>query len=923
MTLQRLGPWITIGIALMLASVACAEDRTRTRVVVSGQVVLSDGTPASGAEVTLMAHGGSAIADRDGWFVIEAELPAETTDLSLTALLHVDDTQRIATMSGIAVADDGEADAGVLTLRSSCDPQWAEGLFCLNGLNGAVHTVMSWDDGSGEALYVGGSFTIAGCATVSNIARWDGAAWSPLGLGVNSTVYALTVFDDGTGSAIYVGGAFTQAGDSLANRIARWDGTAWSPLGAGLNTPAYALEVFDDGFGPNLYAGGSFTEAGGSPANRIARWDGSAWSSLGFGVNGEVRALTIFDDGTGPALYAGGLFNFSGESIAQRVARWDGTTWSPLGSGVNGEVRALANFDDGSGPALYAGGNFTQAGGSPANRIARWDGTAWSPLGVGVDAQVRSLAVVDDGSGPSLYVGGFFNSAGGSPASRIARWNGSVWSSLGAGVAGSVEAMTGFDDGSGPIFYAAGSFTQAGGKPASFIARWDSAVWIPLGTGLNDRVSVLAVFDDGSGPALYAGGRFTQAGESQANRIARWDGTAWSPLGLGITGANSEVFALSVFDDGSGPALYVGGDFTQAGGNPANRIARWDGAVWAPLGDGMNSWVRALAIFDDGTGPALYAGGRFNQAGGILASRIARWDGTTWSPLGAGIGDHSSSSVLALAVFDDGSGPALYAGGNFTQAGGSPANRIARWNGTTWSTLGAGLSGTSAFVQALAVFNDGSGPALYAGGNFTQAGGNSASRIARWDGTDWSSLGAGVNGLDSSVLTLTVFDDGSGPALYAGGSFTEAGTGLANRAARWDGTAWSTLGTGLENDDPDVSVVVADLIVFDNGFGPALYVGGDFTYAGGRPVSRMARWSSLCPLPPNCPADLTGPALDGVPDGTVNAFDLNYYIALWIAADPAADLTGPALDGTPDGTVNAFDLNYYLDLWLNSQGPCP
>ena len=55
----------------------------------------------------------------------------------------------------------------------------------------------------------------------------------------------------------------------------------------------------------------------------------------------------------------------------------------------------------------------------------------------------------------------------------------------------------------------------------------------------------------------------------------------------------------------------------------------------------------------------------------------------------------------------------------------------------------------------------------------------------------------------------------------------------------------------------------------------------------------------------------------------MNAFDLNYYIALWLASDLAADLTGPALDGVPDGRVNAFDLNYYLDLWLNSQGLCP
>lgn len=65
-----------------------------------------------------------------------------------------------------------------------------------------------------------------------------------------------------------------------------------------------------------------------------------------------------------------------------------------------------------------------------------------------------------------------------------------------------------------------------------------------------------------------------------------------------------------------------------------------------------------------------------------------------------------------------------------------------------------------------------------------------------------------------------------------------------------------------------------------------------------------------------CAFDLTGPALDGVPDGEVNISDLNYYLGLWMAGDPAADFTGPALDGVPDGLVNTSDLNYFLEGWL-------
>jgi len=52
------------------------------------------------------------------------------------------------------------------------------------------------------------------------------------------------------------------------------------------------------------------------------------------------------------------------------------------------------------------------------------------------------------------------------------------------------------------------------------------------------------------------------------------------------SGTNSQVRALAVFDDGTGPALYTAGFFTEAGGSPANYIAKWDGAAWSTLDGG-------------------------------------------------------------------------------------------------------------------------------------------------------------------------------------------------------------------------------------------------------------------------------------------------------------------------------------------------
>lgn len=403
-----------------------------------------------------------------------------------------------------------------------------------------------------------------------------------------------------------------------------------------------------------------------------------------------------------------------------------------------------------------------------------------------------------------------------------------------SGLDGWANAMTVFNDGSGDALYVAGRFPVAGNALASNIAKWNGKTWSALGSGIAGdftKVYALAVFDDGGGPALYAGGQFTMAGGVAANGIAKWDGSMWTPLDTGLGGMEPIVYALAVFDDGSGPALYAGGKFTAAGGVDANHVAKWNGKTWSALGSGIGgtySYVNALTVFDDGGGPALYAGGGFS---------IAKWNGSNWSPVGSGV----SGTVRALTVFDDGSGPALYAGGRFGSAGGVSASSIAKWNGSSWSHLGTGLGHDPVKydwwwdidANAMTVFDDGGGPALYVGGFFTTAGGMSANFIAKWNGTAWSALGTG---LYDEVRALTVFDDGQGAAMYAGGAFRYAEGLPASGIGKWNGAIWSSVGSGID-------LFILDLTVFDDGSGLALYAGGDFTSVGEVGANYIAKWT--------------------------------------------------------------------------------
>ncbi len=718
-----------------------------------------------------------------------------------------------------------------------------------------VYALKVQDEDAANVLYVGGNFSEAGAIPANNIARWDGTTWSAMGAGFDGSVHAIEVFDDGSGPAIYAAGDFTTADGQPARSIAKWTGLTWMPLGDGLDGWVRTLEVFDDGSGPALYVGGSFETAGGLPAGMVARWDGMTWSAVGDGFSGGptwngVYDLHVHDEGLGdgPSLYAGGFFAESGGVATQNIARLEDGAWQPIGPGLLFSVFGLATVDQPDGVMLVAGG-----GGNVGCNLSGWDGKTWSVVGgclfqrggycpdvcetiytSGGCWTISSIYAPASPLFPSFVIGGGQCGAVG--------WTTAGFTDLSGGLAivpqsgfphyPLVFAWEEFDDGTGTKLIAGGPFNTAGGVAVRGLAAWDGTIWSDLGggtgsasanLGMNNSVLAVAVFDDGKGPALYAGGSFTTAGGVEANRIAKWDGESWAPLGGGM---NNTVSALAVFDDGSGPTLYAGGSFTSAGRFGANRIAKWDGESWAPLGDGMNNTVSALAVFDDGNGPALYAGGWFTTAGGVEANRIAKWDGQSWSPLGSGVNDR----VSALAVFDDGTGPALYAGGWFTTAGGVEANRIAKWDGQSWAPLGGGMNNT---VSALAVFDDGNGPALYAGGSFTNAGGVEANRIARWDGTSWSSLSSGVNG---TVSALAVFDDGNGPALYAGGSFTNAGGVEANRIAKWDGQSWSSLGSGM-------SSYVSALTLFDDGNGPALYASGSFTTAGGISSSCIARWA--------------------------------------------------------------------------------
>ncbi len=227
---------------------------------------------------------------------------------------------------------------------------------------------------------------------------------------------------------------------------------------------------------------------------------------------------------------------------------------------------------------------------------------------------------------------------------------------------------------------AVGWFDSIGGIPASKVARWDGSAWHAFDTTVWEGGAISCAIEYQGD--LYVGGNMID-GELDIDRIGRWDGTQWHKVGNGIRGGVGTVSCFAIYEGD----LYMGGWFTADNGNPGPNIARWDGEQWKDVGGGLQSSsgggceVRDMVVFNGD----LYAVGQCAYAGGIPAHKIARWDGSEW----CGFGDVFNNNISALAVHQG----ELYMGGAFTTINNDTVLRVAKWTGGDFVEVCGSLTG--------------------------------------------------------------------------------------------------------------------------------------------------------------------------------------------------------------------------------------
>lgn len=447
---------------------------------------------------------------------------------------------------------------------------------------------------------------------------------------VGGGVRALALADDGR---LYVGGQFESHinGLGLPGALAVYDtvGETWSSLGDAPGKTSYQiydLALADDG---RLYIGGRLSESDAFASLHLAVYDpaGDAWASLD--VATEPRAVTATGSGVLVAGEDGGP-----------VQRWTGAAWEFFGpTRFDTSPYAAAATADGT---IYAVGWFTTTPNGAAYGAAAFDGTAWHPVGGGLSgARGGGRAVGFDAEvGPDgrLYVGGDFRRAGGVEVSGLAVWDGVAWSRVGEGIASFIAGFNPYIRDvtfapDGTLYVGVSTFigTSATDLGPTLVLAWDGVSWSQVGD--IDRAGIVLKVLSASDGTLYAAGQFYDGGvitpTGDPYGVLAYDGTGWTRIDSDLDNPTSQGLAVYDLVELADGRVVAAGTFQEAGGQPAQATAAWDGVAWTPFGENLLDSSVGFDLFRASDGALYLAGGLGGIDGAVAYFGIARLDVAT------------------------------------------------------------------------------------------------------------------------------------------------------------------------------------------------------------------------------------------------------------------------------------------------------
>lgn len=244
----------------------------------------------------------------------------------------------------------------------------------------------------------------------------------------------------------------------------------------------------------------------------------------------------------------------------------------------------------------------------------------------------------------------------------------------------------------------------------------------------------------------------------------------WSALGLSSNPTTGGTINAIAINPKNPDEVYIGGDFTGLGGTASrDYLAKYtiSTGAWATVGVSINAAVYALCFNPNGD---LFIGGAFTNAGGEAdADYICQiiYGSSSITALASG----GTGTVYALAWGTDNK---LYFGGDFALwAGDGDIDYIGYWDNSSFTQLVA--NGSNGIVYALHTGYDGN---LYIGGAFTDIGGTTLAKIAKYNYSTFDDMNSAIS---SSVRAITSSPDG---VIYA----------TTGALSKYNGQSWESIG---------------------------------------------------------------------------------------------------------------------------------
>ena len=277
------------------------------------------------------------------------------------------------------------------------------------------------------------------------------------------------------------------------------------------------------------------------------------WEQVGGELSSHAESLQIYND----KLMVGGNFFSVGGNTCYMLAEWNGSAYSNYNTSIIGgsDITDMEIYD---GKLICVGDLYVNAFYGPGF-VMEWTGSEFAGDEYYINSNVYNVYV----NGSTFYISGYFTEFEGTTYNHVALWDGSEY----------IAISTGFDYGPGGFLLFEDELIAGGGPDDLGISKWDGLYWTQLGDNAPAGGRLIEYKGE-----LYAINALTEP----ARYITKWNGTEWTDVGGSLTGGGNGARALLVVGD----YLYVGGDFTGAGGVAVKNVARWDGENWSAVGDG-------------------------------------------------------------------------------------------------------------------------------------------------------------------------------------------------------------------------------------------------------------------------------------------------------------------------------------------------